>query len=107
MTPESNDAYVEAEMKKEQMRKDALYKKRMRLIKQGLAFSFLGIAGIALIGVVIYYSMIALRNMSEATLVEKVINPRPGVECLEVITTDGVAVNCWRTEGLPPVGKKN
>jgi hypothetical protein len=55
---------------------------------------------ISVVGVIILASlfmifMYGLRFLNAATLQTKVINPKPGVECVVVSATDSTSVDCW------------
>lgn len=54
----------------------------------------------AIIVVVVVFNM-ASRSLSSNTVVEKTYSPRPGIECLIVTSSDGVATSCYSTANLP------
>lgn len=41
------------------------------------------------------------RWVSSTTVVERIYSPRPGIECLVVTSSDGIATSCYSTVGLP------
>jgi hypothetical protein len=62
--------------------------------KEGLNFiEVLILASIALImmAAIVY----GTRWFSNATTPVEVIEPVPGVQCVKLVTSDGVAVDCW------------
>lgn len=42
--------------------------------------------------------MITIKWVNAATVQNKLITPRPGVECVVVTSTDSVAVGCWKID---------
>ncbi len=54
--------------------------------------------------VMFFLIVMAFRLFSQATVAHKLYSPRPGVECASLVTGDGVAVDCWRSDGLVDVG---
>jgi hypothetical protein len=50
--------------------------------------------------VVIFVAIVLLsRWTSQATQMERIITPRPGIECLIISANDGVAVSCYPVPG--------
>lgn len=60
------------------------------------------LAGVATAIILVVALVTGLRWLSQATMRETISNPRPGVECLTVMSNDNVAVSCYLTAGLPP-----
>ena len=60
-------------------------------------------AVVAILLVLVFIVAVAsfMRYMSSITLITKVTSPRPGVECVTWVTSDGIAGNCWKNSDLP------
>lgn len=59
------------------------------------------VAGVACIGLVLLFViMFAIRWFNATTIQSKVIEPKPGVECVVVSSTDGTSVDCWKVAGV-------
>lgn len=56
------------------------------------------IAGVVAVIFFIWLFMMGLRWFNATTVQHNVIQPKDGVECVIVTTTDGAAVHCWSTE---------
>jgi len=48
--------------------------------------------------VVLFVIMFSVRWFNATTVQNKIIKPKDGIECVVVTATDGVAVDCWRTQ---------
>ena len=55
-------------------------------------------AGMTIIMIAIFTVMLFIRWFNSKTIQHSVINPKPGIECVVVSTTDGASVDCWRIE---------
>lgn len=56
----------------------------------------------AFIIVILLAFVYGFRHFSQATMPSNLVSPRPGIECYVVSGSDGVAVSCYPTAGLPP-----
>ncbi|MNR39600.1 hypothetical protein D3C85_1578220 [compost metagenome] len=56
---------------------------------------------VIVVGVLIFLFVIGLRWLSSATMSDRVVTPRPGIECFVVSASDSVGVDCFPTAGLP------
>lgn len=63
------------------------------LIYAGLIVAFIGVVSVL---------VLAVRWFSSATMMEKIVSPRQGVECLVVSGDDGVGVSCYQIPGARP-----
>jgi len=48
--------------------------------------------------VIIFLIVWGYRALSNATVPISVINPAPGIQCVKLVSADGVAVDCWKAE---------
>ena len=48
---------------------------------------------------VVFLIVWGYRAFSNATVPVSVINPAPGIQCVKLVSADGVAVDCWKVEG--------
>ncbi|MNQ30740.1 hypothetical protein D3C85_440910 [compost metagenome] len=56
----------------------------------------------AFIIIILLAFVYGFRAFSQATMPSNLTSPRPGIECYTVSGSDGVAVSCYPTAGLPP-----
>ncbi len=55
------------------------------------------VGGIVIL-IVMFTLIFGMRKFSEATVARKVFSPADGVQCVQLITADGCAIDCWKVE---------
>ena len=61
--------------------------------------NFMWIAMVIIGLIIVALLAFASRWFNASTLQTKIINPKPGIECVIVSATDSTSIDCWKTGG--------
>ena len=68
---------------------------------EGMNKALYVVASIVVGLILVFAMMLSIRWFNAASIHHKVINPKDGIECVVVSTTDGASVDCWKSKTKP------